>query len=377
MTNHDKPPFRVLTLDGGGMRGMYQAAYLHTFAQRITHSAQKDFPEQASPTIDIGKCFDLIAGTSTGSIVAAALALHIPMDSVMQFYLDCGAKIFPHQWMRANGLFQYIPRAFGYGLSSGDRSLMEALTEAFGKTTLGENYHVRKIALVVPSVDLNRNKPVVFKTPHLQRLNNRDGQRTFVDVCRASTAAPILRSIAKLPEASYGLGSELDKREIFAYYSDGGLWANNPALCALCEAREILADRKEEDRPIHLFMLGALSIQGGEELGSQSNLHRSAIGWHVGIKALGVSLDAQSAGHDYLAGRIAKLLNGSNIALRLDSQCPPKGLIQYLLNMDDARKEVLDALCRQAISDVDLGWSRSDNPTNPMYQFRQALSRAF
>ena len=74
MTNHDKPPFRVLTLDGGGMRGMYQAAYLHTFAQRITHSAQKDFPEQASPTIDIGKCFDLIAGTSTGSIVAAALA---------------------------------------------------------------------------------------------------------------------------------------------------------------------------------------------------------------------------------------------------------------------------------------------------------------
>ena len=124
-------------------------------------------------------------------------------------------------------------------------------------------------------------------------------------------------------------------------------------------------------------MLGALSTQGGEELGSQSNLHRSAIGWHVGIKALGVSLDAQSAGHDYLAGKIAKLLNGSNIAHRLDSQCPPKGLIQYLLNMDDARKEVLDALCRQAISDVDLGWSRSDNPTNPMYQFRQALSRAF
>ncbi|MEB3300670.1 MAG: patatin-like phospholipase family protein [Cyanobacteriota bacterium] len=373
MAAQDKQPFRVLTLDGGGMRGMYQAAYLHTFAHRIIGARQGEAPDHGSTRIDIGKCFDLIAGTSTGSIVAAALALHVPMDKVMQLYRDYGKKIFPHQWMRANSLLQYIPRAFGLGLSSGDQSLREALTEAFGKITLGENYHHRKIAMVVPSVDLNRNKPVVFKTPHLSRLNDRDGQRTFVDICRASTAAPILRSIAKLSEAKYGLGNELEKSEIFAYYTDGGLWANNPALLALCEAREILAERKQQERPIHLFMLGALSIQGGEELGSKSNLNRSAIGWQVGIKALGASLDAQSYGYDYMASKLAKLLSKDNFAHRLESQCPPKGLIQYLLNMDDAREKVLAALCRQAIADVDLGWSKSETPENPMHHFRQAL----
>jgi signal recognition particle GTPase len=110
-----------------------------------------------------------------------------------------------------------------------------------------------------------------------------------------------------------------------------------------------------------------------ELLGSQARRVRLAKVAPTVIMLAGL----QGAGKTTLAGKLAKLLNESNIALRLDSQCPPKGLIQYLLNMDDARKEVLDALCRQAISDVDLGWSRSDNPTNPMYQFRQALSRAF
>lgn len=370
MKEQEPIPFRVLALDGGGMRGIYQATYLQTFAKRLEGITDHGH-------IDIGKSFDLIAGTSTGAIVAAALALDVHMEDVIKLYKQHGKKIFALQWMRSHPLFQYVPRGLGCRLSAGERALTRALTSVFHNKTLDDLYHERGIALVVPAVDLNRNQPVVFKTHHLKRLNNRDGCRTLVDVCRASSAAPILRSIAKLPEYSDNTGEA-----IYSYYADGGLWANNPALIALCEATEILKQSEgvppeqghgNKPRPIHLFMLGSLSMQGGEEIGAQTNLHRGAIGWTMGIKALGASLDAQSSGYDYLARSLAKLINEKNFAHRMESQCPPLGLIRYLSNMDDARDKVLSALCRQAISDVDMGWSKSEDPTHPMHHFREAL----
>lgn len=340
------------------MRGVYQAAYLETFARRLASS------RGTGAVADIGKAFDLIVGTSTGGIVACALAAGVPLQKVQNLYQVHGSEIFPYQFARATPYLERVVRAFGLGLRRGNAALERVLRETLGDETLVEVYGRRQIALAIPTVDLNRHAAVVFKTQHLKRLNGRDNQRRLVDMCLATSAAPILRSLARLIEPDTNAA---------VTYVDGGLWANNPGAIGMIEASEILADRGET-RPIHLFMLGTLPAQGGEEV-TPRGLHRGAWGWLGGLKAIAASLNAQAVGYDYISGKMAELRKDGSFAYRLPAQCPSNELRQYLENMDDARPNVLNALARQAVSDVDYAWAARDKVPQ-MHNFHEAIASA-
>lgn len=339
------------------MRGVYQATYIEAVLARLARE------NPATESLDAGRCFNLLVGTSTGAIVACALAAGKKPGDIRKLYQTHGDKIFPLQHLRAIPWVSTILRACGVGNRDGEIALRAALESELKKITFADVLEQRGIALAIPAVDMTRHASVVFKTRHLNRLNGRDDRRTLVDACMASTAAPILRALASVVEPDTG---------VEVVYTDGGLWANNPGALGAVEAIEICKSAGESDRPIHLFMLGSLPAQGGEEIGDAARF-RGAGGWKGGLKIMEASINAQAVAYDYIAGKIMELRGNESGAWRLPAQPPSKDVRSYLSNMDDARLKVMNVLARQAVSDVDYLWSAAGRGERSASAFLEAF----
>lgn len=339
-------PLRVLCLDGGGMRGIYTAAYLSfvatTFARRRSVSS-----------LDIGAGFDLIAGTSTGAIIGCGLALGIPLEKVIQLYRRHGKAIFPRKLpdkFRPNLAIdlRQRPRA----LKNGEKALRAALDDCFGTATIGSVYAERKIALAIPAVDIAQHRSWVFKTPHLSTSSNRDDDYTLVDVCLATSAAPLFRSLAAVEHKQAG---GVTSRMMFA---DGGLWANNPVLVGMIEALQM----GRLDQPIEIFCLGTCSLPAGEDI-SQVRADRGLLEWRFGGEAAKLAIDAQQFAYDNMAQMLSKHVNRSCEVVRFPSSQVPAAMLKYL-DLDDTRPEAADALVNQARADADMTNSRCSDPND-------------
>ena len=336
-------PFRVLSLDGGGMRGTYTATYLScvadTFAKR-----------RGLEALDIGAAFDLIVGTSTGGIIACALAVGLPLIEVVHLYKEHGPAIFRRRLPKGPATLPFDWAARPGALRAGAEALRAALTDRLGDRTLGELYQERGIALAIPAVEMSQHRSWVFKTPHLATSNHRDDGYRLVDVCLATTAAPIYRSMAVIDRPD-GHG--------FNTFVDGGLWANNPVLVGLIDALEMA----EPGRKIEVFCLGTCPLPAGEQI-PRASIHRGLGEWKFGGAAAGLSIDAQEFAFDNMARMLVKHLDRECEVLRFPRDDVPGALLQYL-DLDDTRPEAVDALINQARSDADMANSRCSDPSSP------------
>jgi len=331
-------PFRVLSLDGGGMRGTYTATYLsrleRTFATRRGVAA-----------LDLGRAFDLVVGTSTGAIVGCALAAGVPLQTVVDFYRQRGPSVFPRRLPRnvLGVIVDWIRRS--KALAGGNEALRVALKEMFGTTTLSALYTDRKIGLAITAVELSQHRSWIFKTPHSPGTNHRDDGYELVDVCLASTAAPVYRSLAAVGHADDGPAG-------YRVFVDGGLWANNPVLVGLVEALSLAAPA----RPIQIFCLGTCPRPAGEQIAADE-VHRNLNDWKFGGAAAALSIDAQEFAFDHVARLLAPHFKRECAIVRFPREQVPAALMPFL-DLDDTSTQAMDALINQARSDADMTNSR-------------------
>lgn len=200
MTIRQKPRFRILALDGGGIKGVFTAAFLSEI-ERMTAKR-------------IGDYFDLITGTSTGGIIAIGLGLGLPAEQILNFYLKHGPTIFPSVGIRVR-TWRWLRWLTCGKHKTG--ALKAALHEVFSDRKLGHS----QTRLVIPAFNAIDGSAALFKTAHCERFKQ-DYLRLCVDVALATSAAPTF-----LPAHDIGDGR---------VYLDGGLWANNPILVGVLEA---------------------------------------------------------------------------------------------------------------------------------------------
>ncbi|MHC2676954.1 hypothetical protein ACVI1J_009117 [Bradyrhizobium diazoefficiens] len=331
----DDRPFRVLSLDGGGMRGTYTATYLDRVATAFARRRKLD-------SLDIGKGFDLIVGTSTGAIIGCALAVGKPLSEVVALYRKHGPKIFSKKL--PSSLVGVTPDLLlrKRALEAGEAELLGALVDTIGEETMAEVYERRDIALAFSAVEMSQHRAWVFKTPHFAATNHRDDNYRLADVCLASSAAPLYRSLAAIDQPDGGDGNR------FNVFADGGLWANNPVLLGLIEALDVA----EAGREIQIFSLGTCPVPQGEQI-PRGDRHRGLPEWKFGGNAASLSVDAQEFAFDHMARKLTKHVNRKCSILRFPHDKVPATLVPYL-SLDDTREEAMNALITQARTDADM-----------------------
>ena len=334
-------PYRVLSLDGGGMRGIYTAAFL----ARLTDQFSRIRGESA---LDLGRGFDLITGTSTGAIVGCALAIGRPMTEIVGLYRKHGPKIFPHRIAGKASVVCRVTQGSRY-VRAGNKALREALEEVLGDTTMLEVYHGRGISMAIPAILMSEHRAWVFKKTPCSGV--RDDRYRLVDVCMATSAAPIYRSLAAIDDPNAPDGPQ----QVFA---DGGLWANNPVMVGLVDALMVA----EPERPIEIFSLGTCPSPDGDHLDAES-AHRSMLDWSLGADVVPLSISAQEFAFDHMARLLANAMSncGRPIRrLRFPNKPVPASMVPYLA-LDDTRQQAMNRLMAQAHTDSDLTKSVCDD----------------
>lgn len=182
---------RVLSLRGGGIRGIVPAVILANL-ERVTRRPCREM-------------FDLIVGTSTGGILALALAQGIPAEQIVQMYEERGPEIFRRRWRHRFGLL---------GAKYEIGTLRRVLADTFGSATLGDGTRAMVTATSVA-------------TRRAEFVKSWKGGKSVsvVDAASATSAAPTYFD----PVDVVGIGLLMD----------GGLHSNNPALAALTEAQKL------------------------------------------------------------------------------------------------------------------------------------------
>lgn len=201
--------FKVLSIDGGGIRGVIPAVLLEHIEEKTKKS--------------VADLFDLIVGTSTGGILAAALTnkpgqRRWQATEMVGLYSNRGRDIFKRSpWRVVSSLGGMADERYDHV------PLEKLLTDYLGDSTLADC----DPPIVVTSYDIEQRKPYFFKT--MKARCDAARNHYLRDVARATSAGPTYFE----PTVVGNIDTVITRRVLV----DGGVFVNNPAMCAYVEAR--------------------------------------------------------------------------------------------------------------------------------------------
>ena len=318
-------PFKILSIDGGGIRGVFPAMFLTNLEAKLKSDGKEKW--------QIYQNFDLICGTSTGGIIAIALALGIPAKDIYDLYLENAHIIFGNKKSWFDQIF----------LSAHSRNALEKLIqEKFGKANNGKDPILKdcKTNICIPVFDLLEGKPSVLKKDHHPRFT-RDFHIPAYKAALATSAAPVYFDPYSTEYTDLNGVIKPFKNKV-----DGGVFANNPTLLGIIES-EVAMYKKRED-------LRVLSIGTGYQKFSDGAARTEwGIKYWINFKRkrlIDLFMQAQSQQVEHL---VQLLQNG----IDKEKKDAPNFIYQRInaeldntlnLEMDEIDKEKLMALAQKA-----------------------------
>jgi uncharacterized protein len=210
-----RTPKRILSLDGGGIRGILTLEYLALIEEILRNRT-------GCPQLCLADYFDLIGGTSTGAIIAATLACGMPVAEIKQLYRDLGESVFEKTHFQKTAIGQKVAGVFSPKFSG--QRVQDALDQHLGADTTIDSPRVRT-GLMIMTKRLDSGSPWPLHNHPNARYSAENGQLFLTHVVRASTAAPTYFDPQEIEISSR------DGVPTKAAFVDGGVSPfNDPAL---------------------------------------------------------------------------------------------------------------------------------------------------
>ena len=321
-----KPPYLILSIDGGGVRGIIPATILALIEEEVG----------AKP----GSLFDCIAGTSIGGILALALAQDKSATYCLKFLKDTASRIFERSITWRTQTVEGLA-----GPKYSDEILAATVKKEFGEKKIGDS----KTDVLVTGVDIGRHAGLVFF--HFHNVETQSNP-LLLDVALATSAAP-----------TYFPSHAVDKFNVV----DGGLWANNPALVAYQMVSRFV--KGEEDDHVFILSLGTGS-PAKQPIPAKDSAGWGIVSWLPRLFDVLIEQMERNVEHN-----IDTLRKRANIHfMRLQPKLPSPSL-EPLDNADPANLQALEKVARDYFKAL-LDQGLREKLIDPLKKYRLKCERA-
>ncbi len=218
---------RILAVDGGGLKGMFTVYAIWRLKEEYG--------------INLVEEFDMFTGTSTGAIVVGSLLIGKDPKEIYDEYMRGEKDLFGKKYTLRESMSKNIYARYD------DEPLNRTLKETLGNLTIADFEKVSPKPFAIAATNVSEAKPIIFGSSHFHSLNPRYSSSIKLwEAIKASTAAPFYFE----PHV---------EQETGAFWLDGGMWANNPALLGVVLAQ---GDLGIELKNITVLSFGQSFIEG-------------------------------------------------------------------------------------------------------------------